>query len=582
MPPTTVVPLDQIHAQTAPDAFSLSEDYLLFPEGGLFPLTLRSTGLIHKGWNGLRSADFIAPGIPMFYSLTLRRLQPDTAGHALRARRTFMEGVLMALAEKTGRRPSMAEQAVDHSLDAAESRLAMGDPAYDTFAAAAYFAPKDLLDHGQEARRIVAATLRARGLIPQTFYYIPEQALLHLQPGGNLIPPFDRTTLMIEDVIPLMPLPSRNIPVPGDAVWIGMHEHDGRDVYYSFLYGLDPTAEQPPHATTLILGEMGSGKTTLMRLILTQRLLQGRTVITLDPEGENSRLCQHLGGINLPMRIPDDPDTCLLHPLEAQTPADMLMAAQFVLGALRSPLVPEEIAVLHDAVQKRWQHRPGKMSLADLREALATSADPNAISLVSTLRIYAAGGILDGLFDRPKALISLSLLNTLDHPRWINFDLSTLREENRNVVYFMLAWFIYHAVTHGSQPFDVFIDEGWRLMGRRGVFSDMLDELGRRARKRGIGVTLVTHLPGDLSANPSSLSLASTTFVGRLGLDEAYGFLRSIGIPESEAKSRAETITALPPRVFLASPAGRRSALFPVRVIVPDAWLRVWNYYKNR
>jgi signal transduction histidine kinase len=119
MPPTTVVPLDQIHAQTAPDAFSLSEDYLLFPEGGLFPLTLRSTGLIHKGWNGLRSADFIAPGIPMFYSLTLRRLQPDTAGHALRARRALQDAT-RALAE-----------VAQHRLELDRAKLILSMAAHD-------------------------------------------------------------------------------------------------------------------------------------------------------------------------------------------------------------------------------------------------------------------------------------------------------------------------------------------------------------------------------------------------------------------------------------------------------------------
>jgi len=73
------------------------------------------------------------------------------------------------------------------------------------------------------------------------------------------------------------------------------------------------------------------------------------------------------------------------------------------------------------------------------------------------------------------------------------------------------------------------------------------------------------------------LSLASTAFIGRLGPDEAFAFFRSIGIAESEARSNAEMVSRLPPRVFLAAPAGGRGALFPVLVTIPDIWIDLWK-----
>jgi hypothetical protein len=48
-----------------------------------------------------------------------------------------------------------------------------------------------------------------------------------------------------------------------------------------------------------------------------------------------------------------------------------------------------------------------------------------------------------------------------------------LREENRAIVHSVLAWFLYHAVTVGKQPMDIFIDEGWRLL-RSGPFTDLV------------------------------------------------------------------------------------------------------------
>jgi hypothetical protein len=188
------------------------------------------------------------------------------------------------------------------------------------------------------------------------------------------------------------------------------------------------------------------------------------------------------------------------------------------------------------------------------------------------------GGLWDGFFDRPKALLSPHGMDatTSGSGQWLNFDLSSLREENKAIVYAVLAWFLYHAVTVGKNPMDVFIDEGWRLL-RSGAFADLLDELGRRARKRGVGVSLTTHLPADLLRNATSLSMASTAFVGRMGPDEGFAFFRSLGVSESEARRNAEYVSQLPPRVFLVAPAGERGSLFPVLVTIPPIWLEFWE-----
>ena len=174
----------------------------------------------------------------------------------------------------------------------------------------------------------------------------------------------------------------------------------------------------------------------------------------------------------------------------------MLLAVRFLVAALTevSTLTPGVQAALHEAVKRRWERRPGEqMSIADLVEVLATISTPDALVPMSLLRPYMRGGLFEGFFDRPRALLST------DFPagEWWNFDLSTLREENKGIVHGVLAWFMYHVVTVGKKPLDICIDEGWRLL-RSGPFTDLLDELGRRARKRGTGVMLLTHLPQDL------------------------------------------------------------------------------------
>ena len=570
-------------AAVAPQALEVGPDRLSFPGGVMLPLSLRGQGvpgMAGRPWSNLTAQDFFTNS-PLVYSLALRREAPDLLRGSLRARRTLFEGVLLAMAEKTGRRPSMAEQATDQALDAAESAISLGKPAYRATLLAALFAEQDRQGEAEIAVRSLETNLRARGFIPQRLYYIAERALSHFQPAGDLFPGLDEPVLLLDEVIPLMPLPARQVLPAADAVLIGTHTLEGRDVYFSFSQGLDPTAPPPPHALSLILGEMGSGKTSLMRLILMQRLLQGRTVVSLDPEGENNRLCEAVGGRVVPAGVPDDPDTCLIHPLQAEDPAEMLLAARFLTSTLSgtTPLTAVGEAALHAAVKRRWERRPGAMALADLVDSLATVGEAEAVLPLTLLQPYAAGGLWDGFFDRPKALLSPSqIVDSSTQGQWWNFDLSALREENKVIIHAILTWFIYHTVTVGKHPLDIFIDEGWRLL-RSGPLRDLLDELGRRARKRGVGMMLTTHLPADLTDKSSSLGMASTAFISRLGPDDAFAFFRSMGVSESESRRNAEQVSQLPPRTFLAAPAGGRGALMPVLVTIPPTWLEFWKQF---
>ncbi len=563
-------------SRVAPAALALDQDHIRFPTAVLLPITARAAGLpgsSERPWSRMSYSVFYG-GTPTMYSISLRRELADAMKSSIRARRTLSEGLLMALATKTGRRPSMAETSQNQNMDQAESLLALGKPIFRATILAALFSEPDNYDQAERARKLMETALRARGMQAQRLIYVAERALHYLQPGGNLFPEMDEPIVFPEEALPLLPPPTRQVFPADDSVFIGTHTIEGRDVYFSTTKGLDPTLAPPPHAINLLLGEMGSGKTTLVRWMMLQRLLQGRTVLSIDPEGENNSLCEAVGGKVVPAGIPADKDMCLLHPLQADNPSDMLLAVRFIMTILagESAMTPSVNAVLHEAVQSRWERFPGNMGMADLRDAIATVNSPDIAIPLAILKEYQNGGVNDGFFDRKNALLSTKL----EPGQWYNFDLSTLREANKKIVHAVLAWFIYHVVTVGKQPMDIYIDEGWRLL-RSGAFADLLDELGRRARKRGIGVSLVTHLPGDLAKNPTSLSMASTAFIGRMSPDEAKVFFRSLGVPESEAAANAERVSLLPPRVFLAAPSGGRGALFPVNVTIPPVWIDFWK-----
>jgi len=156
----------------------------------------------------------------------MRREPPDVLRGSLRARRTLFEGFMMALADKTGRRPSMAERS-------AESELTFGKPAFKIALMSALFVERNRFEEAEKARRVIESNLRARGLTAQRLFYIAERALHHFQPGGKLFPGLDEPTLFLEETLPLLPAPSRQVMPVEDSVWIGTHARDGRDIHFS-------------------------------------------------------------------------------------------------------------------------------------------------------------------------------------------------------------------------------------------------------------------------------------------------------------------------------------------------------------
>jgi len=563
--------------RVAPQAVEVLPDALRYPRALLLPISARAEnatpGTNTNPWGSLRP-ETVLTGFPMLYSVAVHKLPPAEAKKAAKRRRVVTEALAQVMAEKAKRRPSSAEVATVQALDGVESAVALGHDLYRVAFMAALFAPPETAEEAEGVWRMLENRLRAAGLIPQRLYYVPEQAVYHLQPGGDLFGKDNNALAFLHEVLPMLPRPSRPVPPAPDAVWLGRHVTEGRDVHFSFREGLDPTGEKPTHNITLILGEQGSGKTTLMRLMLVQRLLQGRAVLSIDPEGENNRLVKALGGEVVPAGVPEDKETCLIHPLQADTPEEMFSAARFFLYAILGDmaLTPTSTAVIHEAVQRRWERRPGPMAVSDLMEALSLTQTPDGAILAAALRPYARGGLWEGFFDRPKALLS----PRLEPGAWRSFDLAALRDENKAVVMAVLGWFVYHAITVGRQPMDIFVDEGWRLL-KAPAFRDLLDEIGRRGRKRDVGIVFITHLPHDLLKDPTSLSLASTAFIGFLPPDEAYRFFRGMGVPDDEAKRRAGQVSRLGQGRFMAAPSGGRGSLFPLQVLVPPAWRDAWR-----
>jgi hypothetical protein len=572
----------------APESINLEpDDHVILARGAFLPLTVVASGVPgakERIWTSI-SAETFLDLLPVAYSFLIRMETPVEAKAKFTAGRTVYEGILSAMAQKFGRTPSLHEQSQVDRMQFAEARVTEGDALYKVCLLLAIYCSNDQVKIGERKRRELEGKLRQILLQPQRFYYEPIKALRHLQPGGLAFPVKEPPALFEQEALALIPRLSCPKFPADDAVWIGRHLRERTEVFYSFKYGL--TSQPIPTSLITILGGPGEGKTYLMRSILVQRLLMGRTVVTIDPEGENNKFCKALGGTVIPANIPEDPNTCLMHPLtgtlspdNTNYPAQVLENLLFVLKLVHgeSPITPGVENLLGMAIMKIWLDRHDVISFSDLVEKCATISSPDVFVAISLLQPYAQGGINSGFFDRPNALLSPDF----EAGTWINFDLSQMQAESKSkiIVYIMLAAFLRDAVTVGQNPMDIFIDEGWVLL-RTKVFRDMLDELGRRARKRDVAVVLTTHLPSDFLKYETSMNLATNSFIGHMEKSQALGYLDSLGVPPEKAAETAAIISNLKPYEFIAVPAGFSTLPFPVRVLIPSTWLTIFEKYKK-
>jgi len=563
------------------------DDRVDLARGSIFPITVNGGGVPGSkttAWRSL-SSSFFYGNMPVNYSILLRRESSRAVQGKVTAGRTILEGFLSAVDQKFGRSPSTAERIKTAGMEAAETSLAFDSPIYKTFLMAALYSPKTETSQKRAElnRREIEGRLNQRGLQTGRFYYEAWRALNHLQPGGEAFPIEEPPLLFLDEALPLIPKFSCPKPPPDDAVWLGRHVRDGSDVFFSSKVGF--TSQPLTSAITTLLGQMGQGKTYLMRSILVQRLLMGRTVVSLDPEGENNDLCKALGGTVLPTGIPDDPDTCLMHPIQGVNPTQMLNNLIFVLGVIQGEgaVLPGIENLLGMAIMKLWdEHQGAPIMISELVEKVATLNSPDVETAVNMLQPYARDGINAGYFDRPKALLKPDF----EKGSWINFDLSGLHgsgegqwSKEKKIIYVMLTAFLRDAVVIGRNPMDIFIDEASKLLENK-LFTGMLDDLGRRARKRDTSVILNTQLPRDFLSQNTSMNLATNSFIGHLPKKEAQDYLDALGLTEEEGIRAADMINEMGPYHFMCVPAGYTGRPFVFRAIIPDTWLALFEKYK--
>lgn len=318
--------------------------------------------------------------------------------------------------------------------------------------------------------------------------------------GGSL-PPHEATTAQLGAAYPFTaspPLPVRHVLIGRDAGGAPF-AHDPFDLYAS-------GALTNPNIT--VLGQIGRGKSALVKSYLLRQAAFGRRIAVLDPKGEYGRLARALG--TEPVVLSPRGGT-RINPLEAPvalTGGEELRRERLALVSALSEatmgrrLAPPERLALELALDSDADHPSlGRLVCALLSPSAETArrAGVSPEALVSDGRLVAlelrrlVAGDLAGMFDADSTPASLR------RPACLVVDLSDVYHSDALPALMVCAAAWLSSITASASSRTVFVvDEAWALVAEAAV-RRYLRASWKLARARGLANVAVCHRASDLT-----------------------------------------------------------------------------------
>jgi len=293
-------------------------------------------------------------------------------------------------------------------------------------------------------------------------------------------------------------------PLPAAGCYIGRNLFGGafhHDPFTLYAAGLSSNPNM------LIAGDLGSGKSTLVKTLLLREHVRGRSAFVADPKGEYAPLAAALGVTPLKLG-PGCTDR--LNPLDPPEGADLgqrlLLVTALAAAALDRPLTPTEHAALDIALSAVLSANttallinvvdtlltPTTTTATDMRLTVGQLTDASR-DLALVLRRMCSGD-LAGMFDGPTT--------RRPHPSdpLVVLDLSALYQTNRDALPLVLAcvtsWLTTTIRTNAAQRYVV-IEEAWALLAHVAT-ARWLQQSYKLARAHGVANIAVLHRISDL------------------------------------------------------------------------------------
>lgn len=274
----------------------------------------------------------------------------------------------------------------------------------------------------------------------------------------------------------------------------------------------------------LVLGQIGTGKSALVKTYLARQLAIGRRVSVLDPKGEYAALAQQFGLEHIRL-APGGTDR--LNPLDSQpgaTSDELIRNRSTLLAALASTglgrdLTSEERATLAAvAAGLREEALLGDVVGELLAPSRSLAADlattPELLSQQTRAVALELRRMLDG--DLAGMLDGSSTVRLDSSAQGVIVDVSAVFGSDAigPVMTCVGAW-LARINGEGTGRRILVLDEAWALLGRVAT-TRWLQSTAKLARSLGVQLILVTHRLSDLTSQADSGSEAARQAEGLL------------------------------------------------------------------
>lgn len=253
------------------------------------------------------------------------------------------------------------------------------------------------------------------------------------------------------------------------------------------------------NANSITFAQSGSGKSYTTKVEILRQLMQGTKVIVIDPEREYQNLANSVGGSYIKLSAQSDQK---INPFDMATTSrsseQVSAHAQDltdVIALMVDGLSTTEKAALDKAILAIYKVQKSPL-LEDLYKQLKKMKE---LDLCERLERYLTGTMADVL----NYQTNIDLKNRL-----VVFDIKDLPDSIRQIMMMIVANFVQNTVKQDPQRRMLVIDEGWMLLEHEET-ARFVAGLVRRARKYGLGVSIITQQANDFLSDKYGRAIAS-------------------------------------------------------------------------
>lgn len=298
----------------------------------------------------------------------------------------------------------------------------------------------------------------------------------------------------------------------------------------------------------LVAGQVGRGKSALLKLLVLRSASAGRRCVVVDPKGEYAPLAEALGTV--PVALAPGGAVCV-NPLDGERgdPARVALLGALVAAGLERPVSPSERAALEVALLAA-DDAPGTTTLRSVLDHLLVPQRRAAASLGTTVEALASEGRVPAL--ELRRLVTGELRGMFDGETTpgvgldgdvVVLDVSGALESGALPVVLSCAAAAFDAARRASRGARslVVLDEAWSLLAHESA-ARWLQASFKLARARGVAHVLVLHRLSDVRGAGADGSVTANLAAGLLrDIETAVLFAQTHA--EAEALSELLALT---------------------------------------